>query len=155
MRERFGFQNWVGHDSKLWQGMIAEARARRKTDLPVRLNGWDRSPGAIDMARQNSSRAGTGRFTSFAAADISTFAPPAPRIILFNPPYGERMGEITELAPLYRTFGDVLKKRCAGSTAYIFCGNSELAKHVGLKATRRIPLWNGPIECRLLKYELY
>lgn len=156
LRERFGFQNWLGHDPALWRSLMTEAKDRRKRELTVRLRGSDRSPGAIEMAKQNATRAGTGRLTSFLAADICTFEPSAsPAMIIFNPPYGERMGELEELASLYRTFGDILKKRCAGSTAYILCGNSELARHIGLKATRRIPIWNGPIECRLLKYEMY
>jgi putative N6-adenine-specific DNA methylase len=156
LRERFGFQGWPGHDPTAWRAVINEARELRKSGLEVQLSGFDRSPGAIDMARQNAARAGVARLTAFSAADISTFAPAGvPGMIIFNPPYGERMGDFEELVPFYRTIGDVLKQRCAGSTAFILCGNSELAKHVGLKATRRIPLWNGPLECRLLKYELY
>lgn len=156
LRERFGFQNWQGHNPALWQSMLAEAKDLKKRELAVRLSGSDRSPGSIEMAKQNAARAGVGRLTSFATADISTFEPAAsPATIIFNPPYGDRMGELAELASLYRTFGDILKKRCAGSTAYILCGNSELVKHIGLKATRRVPVWNGPIECRLLKYEMY
>jgi len=156
LRERFGFQNWPGHDPALWRSMLTEAKELRKRELAVRLRGSDRSPGSIEMSKQNAARAGVGRMTSFTAADITTFEPSAsPAMIIFNPPYGDRMGDIEELASLYRTFGDVLKKRCAGSTAYILCGNSELVRHIGLKATRRIPVWNGPIECRLLKYELY
>lgn len=156
LRDRFGFQNWLGHDPTLWRGMLTEAKELRKRELTIRLRGSDRSPGTIEMAQQNASRAGTGRLTTFSAADICTFEPASsPAMIIFNPPYGERMGELEELASLYRTFGDVLKKRCAGSTAFILCGNSELVRHIGLKATRRIPIWNGPIECRLLKYEMY
>jgi len=156
LRERFGFQNWLGHDPTLWRNMLAEAKELRKRELAVRLRGSDRSPGSIEMSKQNAVRAGVGRLTSFTTADISTFEPSAsPAMIIFNPPYGDRMGELAELASLYRTFGDILKKRCAGSTAYILCGNSELVKHIGLKATRRIPIWNGPIECRLMKYEMY
>ena len=156
LRERFGFQNWPGHDPTLWRSMLAEAKDLRKRELAVRLRGSDRSPGSIEMAKQNAARAGVERLASFTAADISTFEPSAsPATIIFNPPYGDRMGELAELASLYRTFGDILKKRCAGSTAYILCGNSELAKHIGLKATRKIPIWNGPIECRLMKYEMY
>ena len=156
LRERFGFQNWLGHDSALWRNMLADAKELRKRELAVRLRGSDRSPGSIEMSKQNAARAGVGRLTSFTTADISTFDPSAsPAMIIFNPPYGDRMGELAELASLYRTFGDILKKRCAGSTAYILCGNSELVKHIGLKATRRIPIWNGPIECRLMKYEMY
>lgn len=156
LRERFGFQNWPGHDPTRWRNLLTEAKDLRKRELAVRLRGFDRSPGSIEMAKQNAARAGVGQLTSFTAADISTFEPAAsPATIIFNPPYGDRMGDLAELAGLYRTFGDILKKRCAGSTAYILCGNSELAKHIGLKATRRIPVWNGPIECRLLKYEMY
>ena len=147
---------WPGHDPSLWRQVVSEAKDLRKRELSVRLRGYDRSPGTIDMARQNAVRAEVARITSFTPADISTFEPSAtPSMIIFNPPYGERMGEEAELASLYRTFGDVLKKRCAGSTAFILCGNSELVKHIGLKATRRIPIWNGPLECRLMKYEMY
>jgi putative N6-adenine-specific DNA methylase len=156
LRERFGFQNWPDHDPTLWRRMLHEAKDLRQHELAVRLSGSDRSPGSIEMSRQNAARAGVGKLASFTTADISTFEPSAsPAMIIFNPPYGDRLGELDELASLYRTFGDVLKKRCAGSTAYILCGNSELVRHIGLKATRRIPVWNGPIECRLLKYELY
>jgi len=156
LRDRFGFQSWPGHDPAAWRELLAEAKDLRRREVGVRLRGLDRSPGAIDMARQNATRAGVQRLVSFTPGDFSTFAPASlPALIIFNPPYGERMGEVDELTGLYRTMGDVLKQRCAGSTAYILCGNSELVKHVGLKATRRIPLWNGPLECRLMKYELY
>lgn len=156
LRERFGFQSWPGHDPGAWRALLAEARELRRRELGVRLRGLDRSPGAIDMARQNATRAGVQRLVSFNPGEFGTFSPASsPAMIIFNPPYGERMGQIEELVGLYRTMGDVLKQRCAGSTAFILCGNSELAKQVGLKATRRIPVWNGPLECRLMKYELY
>jgi putative N6-adenine-specific DNA methylase len=156
LRERFGFQSWPGHDPLAWRTLLTEAKDLRRRELGVRVRGMDRSPGAVDMAKQNASRAGVSRLVSFTPAEFSTFAPASsPALIIFNPPYGERMGEVDELTGLYRTMGDVLKQRCAGSTAFILCGNSELVKHVGLKATRRIPLWNGPLECRLMKYELY
>lgn len=156
LRERFGFQSWPGHDPSVWRAQLAEAKELRLRELPVKIRGLDRSPGAIEMAKQNAARAGVSRLVSFAPGDISTFAPAAsPSMIIFNPPYGERMGELGELAGLYRTMGDLLKQRCTGSTALILCGNSELAKHVGLKPSRRIPVWNGPIECRLMRYELY
>jgi putative N6-adenine-specific DNA methylase len=91
-----------------------------------------------------------------AQRELADFTPPpGPGILLVNPPYGQRLGEEEALKPLYRQLGDVMKQRCKGYTAYIFTGSSELAKCVGLKATRRIVLFNGPLECRLLKYELY
>lgn len=156
LRPQFGFQRWPQHDPLAWKRIVAEAESLRLPQLPVAIRGFDRSPGAIEMARQNAARAGVAGMVSFAPADVGTFTPETlPATIILNPPYGERMGEIEELAGLYRLLGDVLKQRCAGSTAFILCGNSELAKQVGLKASRRIPLWNGPLECRLLKYDLY
>ena len=156
LRDRFGFEKWPGHDPGEWRKVIAEARDLRKNSLQVALCGYDRSPGAVEMAKQNARRAGVAQMVSFKAAEFSGFSPEnLPATIFMNPPYGERMGEIEELIPFYRQIGDILKQRCKGSTAYILCGSSELAAHVGLKAARRIPVWNGPIECRLMKFELY
>jgi putative N6-adenine-specific DNA methylase len=72
-----------------------------------------------------------------------------------NPEYGSRMGEIEKLETEYKRIGDFLKQRCAGYTAYILVGNKELSAKIRLKASRRMVFYNGKIECRLLKYELY
>jgi len=74
---------------------------------------------------------------------------------MLNPEYGERMGKLRELESVYKGVGDFFKQKCGGYTGYIFTGNFELAKKVGLKAKRRVPFFNGGIECRLLEYELY
>ncbi len=76
-------------------------------------------------------------------------------IIVANPPYGKRVGDVDRLGSFYKRFGDQLKQKAQGATAWLIVGNRELANQIGLKAKRRIPLFNGPIECRLLKYELY
>ena len=76
-------------------------------------------------------------------------------IVLMNPEYGMRMGETTELEETYSRIGDFFKQKCSGYTGYVFTGNADLAKKVGLRTSRRIPFFNGGIECRLLKYELY
>ena len=77
-------------------------------------------------------------------------------VVMFNPPYGERLGtEEESINQLYKTIGDTLKTNFAGYDAYVFTGNLEAAKHIGLRTSRRIPLYNGAIECRLLKFELY
>ncbi len=75
--------------------------------------------------------------------------------MILNPEYGERMGKIEELAGTYERIGDFFKKKCQGYKGYIFTGNPGLAKKVGLKAGRRVPFFNGAIECRLLEYDLY
>lgn len=156
LMRRFGFHRWIDFDAPLWQRLVSEAREQQLDSLPVPISGYDVSANAVEIARQNCSRAGVERFVTFAQGDIrSLVPPPAPGILLFNPPYGQRLGEEEALKPFYREIGDVMKQRCKGYTAYLLAGSSELAKCVGLKASRRIVLFNGPIECRLLKYELY
>ena len=84
-----------------------------------------------------------------------TLLPEGGGVVLFNPPYGERLGDVKKLEEIYRGIGDFFKKRCRGYRGYIFTGNLDLAKRVGLRTTRRIPLFNGEIECRLLEYDVY
>jgi putative N6-adenine-specific DNA methylase len=118
--------------------------------------GVDISSKMIRKARENATRAGVEKFASFSVGDIVDMVPLSPPgVLIFNPPYGARLGEVESLRALYRSIGDTLKKRCTGYTAYLFTGNPELGKWVGLKPSRRIVLFNGPIECRLLKYDLY
>jgi putative N6-adenine-specific DNA methylase len=156
LRPGFGFQRWPSFDSPLWQRLVTEARGSALDSLPAQVLGCDRSARALTVARQNSGRAGVEAMITLAQRELSDFAPPAgPGTLLFNPPYGKRLGEEEELKPLYRLIGDVMKKRCTGYTAYLLTGSSDLAKCVGLRASRRIVLFNGPIECRLLRYELY
>jgi putative N6-adenine-specific DNA methylase len=76
-------------------------------------------------------------------------------VIVGNPPYGKRIGDVKRLGNFYKKLGDTLKRNAQGATAWLIVGNRELANRIGLKPRRRIPLFNGPIECRLLKYELY
>jgi 23S rRNA (guanine2445-N2)-methyltransferase len=156
LRQQFGFQRWPGFDRNLWKELVRDARSEVLETVPAPIIGHDISASAIAIARSNSMRADVEDMVTFSPCDIRSFTPPPPPgIILFNPPYGQRLGEEEALKALYKEIGDVMKQRCKGYTAYLFTGNLELAKYVGLKATRRIVLFNGPIECRLLKYELY
>ena len=156
LRAGFGFQRWLGFDRQLWERLLAEARRGMLTALPAPVLGSDISHSAIAMANENARRAGVGESIRLWRGEIGELAPPpGPGVLIFNPPYGKRLGEEEALKPLYKEIGDVMKKRCKGYTAYLFTGNLELAKCVGLKASRRIVLYNGPIECRLLKYEMY
>lgn len=76
-------------------------------------------------------------------------------VVYFNPEYGERLGDFTKLESTYSRIGDFLKKKCRGYRGYIFTGNLELAKKIGLKASRRVEFYNAKLDCRLLEYELY
>jgi putative N6-adenine-specific DNA methylase len=156
LRAGFGFQRWLGFDRPLWDHLVEEARQGMLGALPAPVLGSDISHSAIAMANENARRAGVVDLISLGRGEIAELVPPpGPGILIFNPPYGKRLGEEEALKPLYKEIGDVMKKRCKGYTAYLFTGNLELAKCVGLKASRRIVLYNGPIECRLLKYEMY
>ena len=156
LRPGFGFQRWLGYDRELWDRLVAEARQGVLAALPAQVLGSDISHAAIAMANENARRAGVVDRIALGRGEISELTPPpGPGILIFNPPYGKRLGEEEALRPLYKEIGDVMKQRCKGYTAYLFTGNLELAKCVGLKASRRIVLYNGPIECRLLKYEMY
>lgn len=153
---QFGFQRWSAFDRTLWQRLLEEAREEALATLPAPIIGSDMSARAVATARENCERAGVDGLIQLAQRELADFTPPpGPGILIVNPPYGQRLGEEEALKPLYRQLGDVMKQRCKGYTAYVFTGSSELAKCVGLKATRRIVLFNGPLECRLLKYELY
>jgi 23S rRNA (guanine2445-N2)-methyltransferase len=152
----FAFQRWPGFDPSLWQRLVREAEESMRATLPVPVWGFDRDAAAVRTARENSRRAGVAGNVIFAVGELDGFKPPPlAGTIICNPPYGARLEERDTLKPFYRRIGDILKQRCAGYTAWLLVGDQELSKEVGLRATRRIPLFNGPIECRLLKYELY
>src|SRR6185295_11412422 len=116
----------------------------------------DISEDAVAISKINADIAGVGKLIHFAQQDFEeTEIPEGQGIIYFNPEYGERMGDVTELEITYGRIGDFMKKRCQGYTGYIFTGNLDLAKKIGLKASRRIEFYTSKIDCRLLEYELY
>ncbi|MEA5112673.1 MAG: THUMP domain-containing protein [Geobacteraceae bacterium] len=155
-RPGFGFRRWPGFDPVAWQGLLQEAGTLSRDSLTAPIIGSDASASAIRIACRNAARAGVDRLIGFRVEEMSRCAPSGGKgVLVFNPPYGVRLGEEESLKTLYREIGDVMKRRFSGYTAYLLTGNPELAKHVGLKASRRIVLFNGPIECRLLRYELY
>ncbi len=155
-RRVFAFQHLSDYDGILWNSLVAEARGKRSPSAATRIEGSDLSSEAIRSARRNARRAGVSTVATFQARDIRVFSPPGPPgIILCNPPYGVRMRSGSGEEIFYRALGEAFKKRCAGWTAYVLSGNPEITRHIGLKASRKFPLMNGPIDCRLLRYELY
>lgn len=156
LRGKFGFQRWPIFDKNAWDKLTKEAREKRKPAVEAQVLGYDISKKAVEASRRNAQAAIPGDLITFKQQDIRELSPPPGHgVIIVNPPYGERLGQKKDLAPLYKTIGDVFKRKCKGYTGYIFTGNLDLAKHIGLKASRRIILYNGPIESRLLKFELY
>jgi putative N6-adenine-specific DNA methylase len=154
-RKRFGFQGWMDFDVGLWAEIRDEARRGVGKTLPAPIVGSDIRNDAVSFATTNARAAGIGHLLQFERKDLRDFAPPEgpPGTVICNPPYGERIGEEKELAPLYRTLGEVLAGRCRGWTAFVFTGNAELAKRIGLPVAASTPLFNGKITCRLLRFE--
>jgi putative N6-adenine-specific DNA methylase len=155
-RQKFSFQNWQDYDSSLWNKIIRQAKEEELQSLSQPIVGSDRNAQVIAEARENAAFCDLDREIQFQQLEVTDIEPPAAKgVLICNPPYGKRIGEVDELIGFYRLLGDIFKQRFTGWTAYILTGNKELSKQVGLKASRRIPLYNGSIACTLLKYELY
>lgn len=156
LRSNYGFMHLLGFDESFWKSLRRRIRAESKDYFNGRIIATDISQQAIESARKNAMTAGVERFIEFGVCDFSqTPIPEGGGIVILNPEYGERMGEVEELKEIYKKIGDFFKKRCQGYKGYIFTGNLDLAKRVGLRTNRRVTFFNGPIECRLLEYELY
>ena len=156
LRSNYGFMHLKGFNKSLWEKLRKEARARAKKSIEGKITATDISPKAIEAAKKNAVTAGVDQFIDFRVCDFSeTPVPEGEGVVMLNPPYGERMGEIRDLEALYKGIGDFFKKKCQGYLGYIFTGNFPLAKKVGLRTKRKLPFFNGEIECRLLEYELY
>src|SRR3990170_1609073 len=156
LRDNFGFMHLKGFNEALWKELRTQAIRAAKKTLDCRIIATDIRRDAVDAARKNAAMAGVEQLIEFTVCDYSmTSIPEGMGIVILNPEYGERMGMVKELEAVYKGIGDFLKQKCKGYTGYIFTGNPDLAKRVGLKAKRKVPFFNGAIECRLLEYPLY
>jgi 23S rRNA G2445 N2-methylase RlmL len=156
LRDNYGFMHWKGFDEGAWKKLRQGAKSASKKEMDGRVIVTDIRREAVDAAKKNAATAGVAHLMEFAVCDFSeTPVLPEGGVILLNPEYGERLGDVEELKETYRSIGDFFKKRCAGYQGFLFTGNFELAKHVGLRTKRRLPFFNGNIECRLLEYDLY
>ncbi len=177
LRTYYGFMGWKKHDAEAWsrvrkaaissgeslspQGIETNAagvRIRRKArNSPI--IGYDEDFRAVRTGLENIEQAGFRGRVHIEKRELALCDRPDAEkgIIVVNPPYGERIGrgEEEELAALYGRIGDLFKQKFKGWTGFVFTGNLELAKHIGLKASRRHVLYNGAIECRLLQFDLY
>jgi putative N6-adenine-specific DNA methylase len=155
LRRTFACERWRDHEPERLAALRASAlRSRRSPSAPIVAR--DSEPRAVAAARHNARAAGVGDVVAVERGDVRDLRLPADgALIVTNPPYGQRLGDPADLATLYRAVGDALKHRASGATAWLLVGNRELAKSIGLRASRRIVLFNGPIECRLLRFDLY
>lgn len=154
-RKEFGFERWRDFDAGLWRSLLEEAKANEFTDLPFRITGTDRSSQMIRSAKMNAAAAGVASDIDFHALRFEDYTPEIPaQTIIVNPPYGGRITD-DDLFYLYEQIGDQLKKKYSGSNAWILTANRDAAKHIGLHPSRKIQVFNGALECRFLKYEMY
>jgi len=155
LERRFGFEKLKIFDRDAWDALknVARARVRKPERLPV--FGSDRYGDALKLARANLTSLGVERLVTLKQADVLEMPPPAPGgMIVTNPPYGVRLQDQASVAALYPKLGDALKKKYAGWTAYVFTADMRLPKLIGLAASRRTPLYNGALECRLFEFRL-
>lgn len=156
-RSNFGFMHVKLFDRKQWHQLKASAKERMKKKLDFQIIASDMSFMALEAAKQNAKTAGVEHLITFQECDFRETKMPTSGegVIFFNPEYGQRLGEEEQLIPIYQQIGDFLKQKCQGYFGYIFTGNLNLAKKIGLKTKRRIEFFNGKIDSRLLEYELY
>jgi 23S rRNA (guanine2445-N2)-methyltransferase / 23S rRNA (guanine2069-N7)-methyltransferase len=161
-RDYFGFLAWRGHDAALWARLRAEAEARAGAGAAaqVTVRGTDRDPTAIRSARDNAARAGVGRLVRADTGVLADAAPLAardphrPGLLCTNPPYGLRLEGREGARALHRELGAVLRERFQGWNAAVLTGAPELGMELGLRAHRTHSVWNGAIECRLLRIKV-
>jgi putative N6-adenine-specific DNA methylase len=156
-RDNYAFMHVKGFDEAVYQ---AERGLLEKQIVEVpelRIIATDLSEMAIVNARKNAKAAGVEDMIEFHVCDFASTEVPegAAGVVYMNPEYGLRLGEIEDLEETYGRIGDFMKQKCGGYHGYVFTGNLELAKKIGLKAKRRIEFYNSTIDCRLLEYELY
>ena len=155
IRDRFGFQQWPDYDEALYAGVVGELQHSISREAAAPIIGSDIDARAIKAARANAHRASVSEVVRFEQKPVmQQIPPPGPGVAVMNPPYGERL-KSDDLEALYRGIGDALKANYENYDAFVFTANLEAAKRVGLRTSRRITLYNGPLESRLLKYEMY
>jgi 23S rRNA (guanine2445-N2)-methyltransferase / 23S rRNA (guanine2069-N7)-methyltransferase len=158
LRRRFGFERWLQHQPAIWEELRSEALARRRPDAvsPGRFRGYDRDQGAIRAALANSGRCGVGDQISFERRDLAQCrkAEEPHGLVMVNPPYGVRLEEVATLEGTYALLGTRLMECFPGWEAGVFTGNPPLGRALRLRAYRSHTFFNGPIECRLLRFEL-
>ncbi len=154
-RPAFGFEKWQDYDKDLFE-LIKESSLKKIRELPdnVKLIGYDKAPSAVEKAIQNVRNANLEEFISIKQANFfRTFKPKTPTMLLFNPPYDERLSINSK--EFYQQIGNTLKFNYPDTHAWMLVGNLEALKVVGLRPSRKIKLFNGKIEARLVKYEMY
>ncbi|CAN5151653.1 THUMP domain-containing protein [soil metagenome] len=157
LRDNYGFKHILGFEDEILVNEKTVLQEQIRDVTGIKIIATDHSEDAINISKINAAAAGIADLIQFEVCDFSDTQIPESNtgVVFFNPAYGERLGDEIELEEVYSAIGDFLKKKCKGYTGYIFTGNLELAKKIGLKTKKRTEFYNGKIDCRLLQYELY
>lgn len=152
-RRNYGFSYWKNFDAKRWKEIRSEARIL--DDVAVNFYGSDINPRFLDIAETNIRKARLEDFVSLQKKDMRQAKPArVPSLVMMNPPYGERLA-VDDLNTFYSEIGDSLKCNFSGCRAFIISSDMDALKHVGLKASSKSKLFNGPLECRFMGYDLF
>lgn len=152
-REKYGFFNWKNFDRRFWEKIVNEADI--KDDVPINFYGSDISTRFIGMAKANVQEARLSDFVRLQRCAMSESAPKrTPAYLIFNPPYGERL-DMEDIEDFYKQIGNSLKQKFAGCTAFLISSNMEAVKRIGLHPSKKTTLYNGALECKFLRYDLY
>lgn len=157
LRKNYAFMHFLSYDAAVYEEAMAQLQKQVQEVPGLQVIASDRSELAVSIAKTNAVAAGVEQLIVFQVCDFEKTTVPqdAAGVIMFNPEYGERLGDEIELNATYARMGDFLKKSCKGYTGYVFTGNLDLAKKIRLKPSRRIEFFNATIDCRLLEYEMY
>lgn len=151
----FAFEKLRNFDARHWRDLLQQAAARQKRKPALAIFGSDIDGRVLQAAAANLTRAGVSECVKLKQADVLTLAAPAPEgVIVTNPPYGVRLGEQAKLAEFYPKLGDLLKKQFTGWRAYFLSADMRLPKLIRLAVSKRTPLFNGALECRLFEYKM-
>jgi len=154
-RTEFGFERWKDFDEEVWEKQRADALAGQLASLPFRITGIERDHEVIEAARENIRVAGLSADIDLHCMSFQGYTPDVlPSTIISNPPYGMRI-TTEDLFQMYTDLGASFKKVFPGVTAWVLTANKEASHKIGLKPSRKIPLFNGAIECRFMKFEMY
>lgn len=155
-RKSFAFQKLTSFKKDEWQKEVDAAMSEELDELPFKFYGYDTDRKALQVAEKNAREAEVDQFIEFARAPMETLKAPVENgLMITDPPYGERQGEVNELLEVYKNLAHTMKVGFKGWECFVLSGSPELSAAMKLKAERKFPVMHGPIECRLLKYRMF
>jgi 23S rRNA (guanine2445-N2)-methyltransferase / 23S rRNA (guanine2069-N7)-methyltransferase len=162
LRKSFGFMHWVQHNQEIWNNILEEAHQRKTTglaNLSSTFTGYDHNQQSIEMANINITSAGLNDYISVKQIQLNDLNSSSIKtdkygLIITNPPYGTRLGEVEGLKKLYTDFGTLLRNHFLHWKAAMLTGNPDLGKTMGLRSNKQYPLFNGAIPCKLLLFSI-